>query len=92
MTESSGINRSVDVVVEMLRHDEVTPIGTAGHTNQKEPKMRAYNLLPIVSLVLFIAYSALAITTDGAATGIASPMLVAAIAMLVWHDRATEKA
>lgn len=54
--------------------------------------MRAYNLLPIIALTLFIAYSAIAMATSGAAAGIASPMLVAAIATLVWHARITEAA
>ncbi len=54
--------------------------------------MRAYNLLPVAAIALFIGYSVIATTTGGAAAGIASPMLVAAIAMMVWHDRATENA
>ncbi len=54
--------------------------------------MRAYNLLPVAAIALFIGYSVIATTTGGAAAGVASPMLVAAIAMMVWHDRATENA
>ncbi len=54
--------------------------------------MRIHSLLPVVAIALFIAYSAIAIATSGAATAVASPMLVAAIGAMVWHDRITETA
>ncbi len=54
--------------------------------------MRAHFLLPIIAVALFIAYSVIVTATSGAASFAASPMLVAAIAMMVWHDRATETA
>ena len=54
--------------------------------------MPTHNLLPIIALALFISYSAIAMATSGAAAGIASPMLFAAIALLVGHARITESA
>lgn len=54
--------------------------------------MRAHFLLPVAAVALFIAYSVIVTATSGAASFAASPMLVAAIAMMVWHDRVTETA
>lgn len=54
--------------------------------------MRAHSLLPIIAVAFFVAYSVIVTATSGSASFAASPMLVAAIAMMVWHDRATETA
>lgn len=53
--------------------------------------MRTY-LLPVLAITLFIGYSTIATVTSGAASFAASPLLIAAIATMVWHDRTTEKA
>ncbi len=73
-------------------NDDYTPIGTAGRHTKGHNDMRINSLLPIVAVALFIAYSVIVTATSGAASFAASPMLVAAIAMMVWHDRATETA
>lgn len=88
---STGINRSVDVVDDENREDEITPIGTTGHLPKGHP-MRAHFLLPVIAVALFVAYSVVVTATSGAASFVASPMLIAAITMMVWHDRATETA
>ncbi len=49
--------------------------------------MRA--LLLLASAALFIGYSAIATLTDGNGSFVALPMLAAAIALLVAHDRQT---
>jgi len=54
--------------------------------------MRAHFLLPVIAVALFVAYSVVVTATSGAASFVASPMLIAAITMMVWHDRATETA
>jgi len=54
--------------------------------------MRFTFLLPLLSVALFIGYSVITTATSGAASFAASPMLAAAIALCVWHDRVTETA
>lgn len=61
--------------------------GQTGRNNPKELKMRRHNLLPALSIALFVAYSVIATTTGGALVAAASPMLVVAIAAMIWHDR-----
>lgn len=43
-------------------------------------------LAPLASIVLVVAYSVIATASSGALTAIASPMLIAAVALAFWHD------
>ena len=54
--------------------------------------MRNPHLLVIVAIALFAIYSAVVTVTSGAASLIASPLVIAAIGSMVWHDRITEAA
>ena len=47
---------------------------------------------PALALVLLVAYSIIATMSSGELTAVASPMLIAAIALAVWHDRSGENA
>ena len=42
---------------------------------------------PALAIVLFIGYSVIATLTSGELAGAASPMLIAAIGLAIWHDR-----
>lgn len=50
------------------------------------------SLLLIASAALFVGYSTITMATSGAASFIASPMLFAAIGLLVTHDKVTSQA
>lgn len=45
------------------------------------------SLAPALSVLLLVGYSAIATVTNGDMAATASPMLVAAIALAIWHDR-----
>lgn len=51
--------------------------------------MRRHTFLPFIAIALFVAYSAIVTATSGTASLAASPILVAAIAMMIWHNGAT---
>lgn len=41
----------------------------------------------IIALALVVAYSVIATMSNGELSAVAAPLLVAAIALAVWHDR-----
>lgn len=47
---------------------------------------------PLFAFILVAAYSAIAMASSGSLTAEASPLLVAAIATAVWHDRTEVRA
>jgi len=81
------INHPVDVQIEAILQSKGHKEPLAQPT--KENLMTTFrSFAPAAAIVLLIAYSVIATASSGALSAAASPLIIAAIGLAIWHDRA----